>query len=143
MAGFERSALSHGQCSFGDVDVEVTPRLVRAALTKARRSGIYWRLEPAERALLVLASRLRRIRSPLLREALLAVLQRVWPQKALVIRAYELGLKLISRKAQLALRLGMRSAAEGLLSLARDARLVILAGLSYLNTPPFYRPPLP
>jgi len=143
MAGCEHAAPTRGQQSYDLTDIEVTQGLARAALTKARRSGSYWKLEPAERALLVLASRLRRIRSPLLREALLAVLQKVWPQKALVIRAYELGLKLIGRKAQLALRLGMRSAAEGLLSLARDARLVILAGLSYLNTPPLYRPPLP
>jgi len=132
-----------GQQPSASIDVEVTPRLVRAALTKARRTGTYWRLKPAERAILVLASRLGSIRSPLLRETLLSILQKAWPQKALVLKAYGIGLSYICRRAELALRLGMRSAAEGLLSLARDAKPVILAGLSYLNTPSPYRTPLP
>ncbi len=139
MAGCEDSACLRGQQHGTGIDVQVTPRLVRAALIKARRTGTYWKLEPAERAILVLASRLRSIKSPVLRNIILSILQKVWPQKAQVIKAYEAGLRYIRFKAGLALKLGMRSAAEGFLALARDVRLVILAGLSYLNTPAFYR----
>ncbi|QOJ79284.1 hypothetical protein IG193_02135 [Infirmifilum lucidum] len=139
MAGCEGSARLRGQQLNTSIEVQVTPRLVRAALTKARRTGAYWKLKPAERAILVLASRLNYIRSPVLLDSILSILEKVWPQKALVIRAYEAGLRYISYKVGLALRLGARAAAEGLLALAGDARRVVLVGLSYLNTPSFYR----
>jgi len=119
--------------------VELTPELVRAALVRARRTGTYWRLEPAERAVLALAPRLRSIRSPTLREILLRILEKVWPPRALVIRAYEVGRKVILRRAELALGLGMRGLAERILSLARDVRAVLVVGLSYLSTPAPYR----
>jgi hypothetical protein len=116
---------------------QVTPELVSAAYKRALRFGAFWRLRPEERAVLILARRLRAIRSPVLREVILRILEKVWPSKAMSIRAAEEGLRLLARKIQLALKIGAQHVAQ---TLMRASPLLIKQlGYSYLNTPPFYR----
>ncbi|MEM3931807.1 MAG: hypothetical protein QXQ95_08280, partial [Thermofilum sp.] len=54
--------------------IQISPQLVSAAYKRALRYGAYWRLRPEERALLFLARRLKAIKSPALREAILRIL---------------------------------------------------------------------
>jgi hypothetical protein len=91
----------------------LTPSLVYAAYRRALRFGVFWRLRPEERVLLFLARRLRAIRSSLLGELVVRVLERAWPEKARVLRAFEVGLALEIRAlatAQILLALGRRFA---------------------------------
>jgi hypothetical protein len=115
----------------------VTPELVSAAYKRALRFGAFWRLRPEERAVLILARRLRAIRSPVLREVILRILEKVWPSKAMMIKAYEEGLKLLARKIQLALAIGATHIAEALRKAGPE--MIKTLGLQYLNTPPLYR----
>jgi hypothetical protein len=115
----------------------VTPELVSAAYKRALRFGAFWRLRPEERAVLILARRLKAIKSPVLREVILRILEKVWPSKATAIKAYEEGLRLLARKIQLALKIGAQHVAQ---TLMRASPLLIKQlGYSYLNTPPLYR----
>jgi hypothetical protein len=118
----------------------LTPSLVYAAYRRALRFGVFWRLRPEERAILVLASRLRAIRSPALREAVIRVLERVWPEKARTYRAFEAGVKVLLHRVSLALKIGAAEVAQALLAQAH--KLIPTLGYSYLNTPSFYRPSL-
>ena len=84
-----------------------------------------------------MARRLKAIKSPALREAILRILEKVWPSKATMIKAYEEGLKILARKIQLALAIGAVQVAE---ALRRATNGIVLAlGYSYQNSPLFYR----
>jgi tRNA A37 threonylcarbamoyladenosine synthetase subunit TsaC/SUA5/YrdC len=117
--------------------IQITPSLVFAAYKRALRYGAYWRLRPEERAILLLARSLRAIKSLALREAILKILEKVWPSKATMIKAYEEGLRLLAKKIQLALAIGATHIAETL----RKASLETIKtlGIQYINTPLFYR----
>jgi hypothetical protein len=117
--------------------LQITPQLVSAAYKRALRFGAFWRLRPEERAVLILARRLRAIRSPVLREVILRILEKVWPSKAKIIKAYEEGLRLLARKIQLALAIGAVQIAEALRKAGPE--MIKTLGLQYLNTPPLYR----
>jgi len=117
--------------------IQITPSLVSAAYKRALRYGAYWRLRPEERALLFLARSLRAIKSPTLREAILRILEKVWPSKATMIKAYEEGLRLLAKKIQLALAIGATHIAEALKKASLDT--IKILGIQYINTPLFYR----
>jgi len=119
------------------VGAQITPELVSAAYRRALRFGTFWRLRPEERAVLVLARRLKAVKSPVLREILLKILEKVWPSKAVSIRALEEGLKVLARKIRLALSIGALHVAQTLAS--ATPQLVKQLGYSHLNTPPYYR----
>jgi len=117
--------------------IQITPSLVSAAYKRSLRYGAFWRLRPEERAILLLARRLRAIKSPALREAILKILEKVWPSKATMIKAYEEGLKLLARKIQLALTIGATHIAEALKKASLET--IKTLGIQYINTPLFYR----
>jgi len=116
---------------------QISPQLVSAAYKRSLRYGAYWRLRPEERAILLLARRLKAIKSPTLREAILRILEKVWPSKATMIKAYEEGLKLLAKKIQLALAIGATHVAEALKKASLET--IKTLGIQYLNTPLFYR----
>jgi len=116
---------------------QVTPQLVSAALRRAMRYGIFWRLAPEERALLFLARRLRCIKSPALKEAILKVLRKIWPEKARLFEAFTLGLQILRRKIIIALKIGAIKIALSLLNV--NTALILQMGLSALNIPRMYR----
>jgi len=115
----------------------VTPELVSAAYRRALRFGTFWRLRPEERAVLILARRLKAVKSPVLRGVILKILERVWPSRAMAIRAVEEGLKVLRRKIQLALKIGAVHVARTLAE--AGLHLIKQLGYSHLNTPPYYR----
>jgi hypothetical protein len=117
--------------------IQISPELISAAYKRALRYGAYWRLRPEERALLFLARRLKAIKSPVLREAILRILEKVWPSKATMIKAYEEGLRLLAKKIQLALTIGATHIAEALKKASLET--IKTLGIQYLNTPLFYR----
>ena len=84
-----------------------------------------------------MARRLKAIKSPTLREAILRILEKVWPSKATMIKAYEEGLKLLAKKIQLALAIGATHVAEALKKASLET--IKTLGIQYLNTPLFYR----
>ncbi|MEZ0345265.1 MAG: hypothetical protein ABWK01_01770 [Infirmifilum sp.] len=116
----------------------LSPTLVSAAYRRSLRFGTFWRLKPEERAILLLARRLKAIRSPTLREAIINILAKVWPEKHRAIRAVEIGAKLLLHKVRLALKIGAAGVAQALLNSPHT--LIPQLGLEYLNTPPLYRP---
>ena len=116
--------------------IQISPQLVSAAYKRSLRFGTFWRLRPEERAILLLARRLKAIKSPTLREAILRILEKVWPSKATMIKAYEEGLKLLAKKIQLALAIGATHIAEALKKASLDT--IKTLGIQYLNTPLFY-----
>ena len=115
----------------------MTPELVSAAYRRALRFGTFWRLRPEERAVLILARRLRAIKSPVLREVLVKILEKVWPSRAMALRALEAGLRVLRRKIQLALKIGAVHVAHTLAE--AGLHLIKQLGYSHLNTPPYYR----
>jgi len=117
--------------------IQITPSLVSAAYKRSLRYGAFWRLRPEERAILLLARRLRAIKSPTLRETILRILEKVWPSKATMIKAYEEGLKLLVKKIQLALSIGATHIAEALKKAGLETFKTL--GIQYINTPLFYR----
>jgi uncharacterized membrane protein len=117
--------------------IQITPSLLSAAYKRSLRYGAFWRLRPEERAILLLARRLRAIKSPTLKEALLRILEKVWSSKATMIKAFEEGLKQLARKIQLALAIGATQIAETLKKASLDT--IKTLGIQYINTPLFYR----
>jgi len=117
--------------------IQISPQLVSAAYKRSLRFGTFWRLRPEERAILLLARRLKAIKSPALREAILRILEKVWPSKATMIKAYEEGLKILARKIQLALAIGATHIAEALKKAGLET--IKTLGIQYINTPLFYR----
>jgi len=115
--------------------IQITPSLVSAAYKRSLRYGAFWRLRPEERALLFLARRLRAIKSPTLRETILRILEKVWPTKATMIKAYEEGLRLLAKKIQLALAIGATHLAEALKKASLET--IKTLGIQYINTPLF------
>ncbi len=85
----------------------------------------------------MLARRLKAIKSPTLREAILRILEKVWPSKATMIKANEEGLRLLAKKIQLALAIGATHLAETLKKASLET--IKTLGIQYLNTPLFYR----
>ncbi|MEM4455353.1 MAG: hypothetical protein QXT28_11615 [Thermofilaceae archaeon] len=119
------------------LELQVTPELVSAAYKRALRLGLYWRLKPEERAILALARRLRAIKSPLLVEIILKILSKVWPEKARLHEAFKLGLQVVARRIQAALRVGAQRIADFYAKLTPKA--ILQLGLAAMNLPPLYR----
>ncbi|MDW8034469.1 MAG: hypothetical protein RMI79_06040, partial [Nitrososphaerota archaeon] len=100
------------------------------------RYGVYWRLKPEERAILTLARRLKSIKSPLLREVIVKILSRVWPEKAKLYEAFNLGIQTIAKRIEAALKVGARKIVEYYLKL--NTQVILQLGLiATLNTPLF------
>ncbi|MEM4444572.1 MAG: hypothetical protein QXJ21_04300 [Thermofilum sp.] len=118
-------------------ELEVTPALVSAAYKRALRLGLYWRLEPEERAILALARKLKAIKSPTLREIVVKILSKVWPEKAKLYEAFKLGLQVVEKRIQAALKIGAHSIAELYTKLAPKA--ILHLGLAVMNLSPLYR----
>ena len=128
LTGFELSLPS---------ELEVTPTLVSAAYKRAVRLGLYWRLKPEERAILTLARKLRAVKSPALKQALIRILSKVWPERARLYQAFMLGLEVAWRRLQAALKIGAVRVAEFYSSLA--PREVLHLGLAAMSIPLLYR----
>lgn len=120
--------------------IQVTSSLVSAAYKRALRYGTFWKLPAEERAILLLARKLKSIKSPILLEAILRILGKIWPEKAKTFQAFEIGAKVLAHKVNTALKIGAKTIAQALLKAAPT--LIPQLGYSYMNTPVLYRPKL-
>ena len=121
------------------MQINVSLELVRAAYRRSLRNGLYFKLNPEERAILkISALYLSRIRSLTLREILSKIILKVWPSLAFKVRVLEVGFKLLKKRVETALRLGYSRAREWL----NDVNLAFYLGLTWVNTSPILRPPL-
>ena len=115
---------------------EVGRRELIAAIRKAMRLGVWFRLDPLERAALEAASRaLKVIKHPVLVYLYEKLLDLIHPSRVLLREAYRMGLKLAEIRIKQALSLGNLELAKKFLK----KHVVFALGLSYLNTPEFYR----
>ena len=109
---------------------------VRAAIRRAMRLGVWFRLDPLKRTVLELAVRaLDLIKSSILIQLFEELLDLIHPNRRLLREAWEIGFKIVRRRVEQALTLGNKKAVEWL----KNKKLILAYGLSYLNTPPFYK----
>ena len=118
-----------------NIDIEITPSLVDSVYRRALRNRTYFKLHPDEKAILYLARRLSRISSPTLKEILLRIFEKVESYLISRYRVLSIGLGILRRRVEQAVKLGYEKAIEWL----DDIDLVVYLGISYLNTSPIYR----
>ena len=118
------------------IEPEITKDLLVRARRLALRNGRWFRLHPAERAVLTLSCRvLTRVRSRALREVIVKILEKVSERLLLAWRVVSIGYEIARRRAEQAIKLGCRRALDWL----RDFGYVWYLGWSYINAPPMYR----
>ena len=116
--------------------ITITQETIRTALRLAWRTGKYFKLHPAERALLWIASKtVTRVKSQTLRELLLKIFDKISHKLTLKIKAYMIGLEIAKKRVEQALMFGYNKAKSWL----RDTSYILYLGFSYLNTPPIYQ----
>ena len=117
------------------IDIEVTPSLVDSVYRRSLRNRTYFKLHPDEKAILYLARKLPRISSPTLKEILLRIFEKIESYIVSRYRVLSIGLSILRRRVELAVKLGYEKAIEWL----DDIDLAVYLGISYLNTSPIYR----
>ena len=118
-----------------NIDIEVTPSLVDSVYRRSLRNRTYFKLHPDEKAILYLARRLPRINSLTLKSILLKIFEKIESYIVFRYRVLSIGLSILRRKVEQAIRLGYERAIEWL----DDIDLAIYLGVSYLNTSPICR----
>jgi len=109
---------------------------LNAAIKHAMKLGIWFKLDPLKRTTLQLASKiLNIIKSPLLVQLFEELLDLIHPTRKLLREAWEIGLKIMKKRVKQALTLGNKNAVKWF----KNKKLILAYGLSYLNTPSFYR----
>ena len=127
--------LRGGVLDYIDMDIEITPSLVESVYRRALRSRTYFKLHPDEKAILYLARRLPKIRNRTLKSILLKIFEKVESYIVSRYRVLSIGLSILRKRAEQAIKLGYEKALEWL----DDIDLAIYLGISYLNTSPIYR----
>ena len=118
-----------------NIDIEITPSLVDSVYRRALRNRTYFKLHPDEKAILYLARRLPKIRNRTLKSILLKIFEKVESYIVSRYRVLSIGLSILRKRAEQAIKLGYEKALEWL----DDIDLAIYLGISYLNTSPIYR----
>jgi len=117
------------------IDIEITPSLVDSVYRRALRNRTYFKLHPDERAILYLSRRLPRINSLTLKGILLKIFEKIESYIVSRYRVLSIGLSILRRRVEQAIRLGYEKAVEWL----DDIDMAIYLGISYLNTSPIYQ----
>ena len=114
----------------------ITRQKLYTAIKTAYRKGVWFKLDPPKRLILELAARtLKIIKSSILIQLFNELLDLIHPMRKLIREAWEIGYKIMKKRVEQALTLGNKKAVNWL----KDKKLILAYGLSYLNTPPFYR----
>jgi len=127
--------MSRGGVLENNFDIEVTPSLVDSVYRRSLRNRTYFKLHLDERAILYLSRRLPRVNSPTLKKILLKIFEKVESYVVSRYRVLSIGLSILRRRVEQAIRLGYEKAIEWL----DDIDLAVYLGISYLNTSPIYR----
>jgi len=103
----------------------------------ALRQGTWFKIDKVKRVALEIAIKtLKIIRSRVLLEIIREIISIVDKNKAMLLKAYEIGLKILKTRMKQAEKIGYMKARIWL----KDRQLVLQLGIAYLNTPPAYRP---
>ena len=114
----------------------ITRQKLYTAIKTAYRKGVWFKLDHPKRLILELAARtLKIIKSPILIQLFNELLDLIHPTRKLMRKAWEIGYKIVQKRVEQALILGNKKAKKWL----KNKKLILAYGLSYLNTPPFYR----
>ncbi len=113
---------------------DITPQLIKEVFRKALRTKTYWRLPPGERAILYLSSKLKRIRSKILKQILLKIISKVAPAVARRIIAFKIGLKIAYQRVKQALEWGYTKALEWI----KDKTYILYLGWTHITNPPWH-----
>ena len=106
------------------------------AKKRALRLGLWYKINPHVRTIIDLAIKtLTVIKSKILIQIYENLLESINPYKKKLKQAYEIGLKIAKKRIEQALMMGNEKIVEWF----KDKRNIICLGLSYLNSPPFYR----
>lgn len=117
----------------------ITKKYLISLKKSALRHGTWFKIDKVKRVALEIAIKtLKIIRSRVLLEIIKEIISIVDRNKALLLQAYEIGLKIIRQRIKQAEKIGYRKARQWL----RDKMLILQLGIAYLNTPPAYRPTL-
>ena len=117
------------------VEPEITRDLLIRARRLALRNGRWFRLHPAERAVLTLSCRvLTRVRSATLKQVILKILEKISERLLLAWRVVSIGYEVARRRAEQAVKLGYYKALDWL----RDFGYIWYLGWSYISEPLTY-----
>ena len=109
---------------------------LRAAIKNAMKLGVWFKLDPLKRAILeITAKTLDLVKSKIIIQLFEELLDLIHPTRKLLREAWEIGLKIVRKRVEQALMLGNKNALKWL----KNRKLILAYGLSYLNTPPFYK----
>ena len=118
------------------IDIEITKDLLIRARKIALRNGKWYKLHPMERAVLLLSSKiLTRIKSQVLKEIIIKILEKISRSLLLKWKILQIGLELAKKRVEQAIKLGNYKARDWL----RDFAYIWYLGWSYLHTSPIYR----
>ena len=118
------------------VEPEITRDLLLRARRLALRNGRWFRLHPAERAVLTLSCRvLTRVRSRALREIIVKILEKISERLLICWRVVSIGYEIARSRVEQAIKLGHGGALDWL----RDFGYIWYLGWSHINAPPMYR----
>ena len=115
----------------------VTRQYLLTLKKSALRKGVWFKIDKVKRVALDLAIRtLKIVRSRALLEIIKEIISIVDRSKALLLQAWETGLKIIKIRIRQAEKIGYKKARQWL----KDKQHILQLGIAYLNTPPAYRP---
>ncbi|RLB80290.1 MAG: hypothetical protein DRH17_12295, partial [Deltaproteobacteria bacterium] len=89
----------------------ITQQTIHTALKIAWRTGKYFKLHPAERAILHLTAKiLTQVKSQTLKEILLKIFDKISPKLTLKLKAFMIGLEIVKKRVEQALMFGYKKA---------------------------------
>jgi len=103
----------------------------------ALRKGLWFKLHQNERILInLIISTLRYVKSNVLINLILKILDKISPKLLYMYKAYQIGLKIVKIRIKEAKQIGYKYAEK----LSKDINYIIYLGVWYLNTSSYYRP---
>ena len=118
-------------------DIVFTRDFVKHVKIMALRRGTWFRLHRDERAIIDLTiNTIKYIRSKVLREIIIKIIEKISPKLLYMYKAYQIGLKILEKRIQQAKIIGYKKINK----IKKDIKYIIYLGTWYLNTSPIYRP---
>ncbi|MCD6564002.1 MAG: hypothetical protein J7K23_08845 [Thermoproteales archaeon] len=115
----------------------ITRKYLISLKKSALRQGTWFKIDKIKRVALEIAIKtLKIIRSEALLQLVKELIYLIDKNKALLLQAWEMGIRIIKLRIKQAEKIGYRKARSWL----KDKQLIIQLGIAYLNIPPAYRP---
>jgi len=118
------------------IEPEITKNLLIKAKKTALRNGKWFKLHPAERAVISLSCKLlTKIRSKTLKEIIIKILEKISKSLLLSWKIVSIGYEITKKRVEQALKLSHYKAVDWL----KDFSYIWYSGWNYINTPPMYK----